>query len=102
MEMTERWLELEGLGRPRRALLQGRTGPGPVPLVLALHGTGGTPRLMAKLTGLSARTPGLVLYPAALGSRAGRTPPGAPPGMPVLAWAARPSRTRTTSDSSGP
>ena len=67
MEMTERWLELEWQGRPRRALLQGRTGAGPVPLVLALHGTGGTPRLMAKLTGLSGRAPGFALYPAALG-----------------------------------
>ncbi|HEU4952750.1 MAG TPA: hypothetical protein VFT46_12445, partial [Holophagaceae bacterium] len=67
MEMTERWLELDGQGGRRRALLQGRTGEGRVPLVLALHGTGGTPRLMAKLTGLTARAPGLVLYPAALG-----------------------------------
>lgn len=74
MEMTERWLELAWQGRPRRALLQGRAGAGPAPLVLALHGTGGTPRLMARLTGLSARAPGLVLYPAALGEPGSEDP----------------------------
>lgn len=64
--MAERWLELEWQGLRRRALLQGHAPPS-APLIVALHGTGGTPRLMAKLTGLTARAPGLVLYPAALG-----------------------------------
>lgn len=71
--MTERWLELDWQGLRRRALLQGRASAG-APLVVALHGTGGTPRLMAKLTGLSARAPGLVLYPAALGEPGSEDP----------------------------
>lgn len=66
VHVTESWLELEWRGQRRRALLQGAAGPGG-PLIVALHGTGGTPRLMAKITGLSAKAPGLVLYPAALG-----------------------------------
>lgn len=41
---------------------------------MALHGTGGTPRLMAKITGFTARTPGLVLYPAALGEPGSEDP----------------------------
>lgn len=45
-----------------------------VPLVVALHGTGGTPRLMAKITGFTARAPGLVLYPAALGEAGSEDP----------------------------
>ncbi|HET6331368.1 MAG TPA: hypothetical protein VFF76_11330 [Holophagaceae bacterium] len=72
--MTERWLELEWQGRRRRALLQGVGGSGPVPLIVALHGTGGTPRLMAKITGLSGRAPDLVLYPAALGEPGSEDP----------------------------
>lgn len=47
---------------------------GPVPLILALHGTGGTPRLMARITGfngLADRHGFAVAYPAALG-RPGR------------------------------
>jgi polyhydroxybutyrate depolymerase len=71
--MTERWLDLEWQGRRRRALLQGVAAPG-APLVVALHGTGGTPRLMAKITGLTARAPGLVLYPAALGEPGSEDP----------------------------
>ncbi len=72
--MTERWLELEWQGVKRRALLQGTAGPELVPLVVALHGTGGTPRLMAKITGFTARAPGLVLYPAALGEAGSEDP----------------------------
>lgn len=66
MDVTERWLDFPWQGQRRRALLQGAAGPG-APLIVALHGTGGTPRLMAKITGLSSRAPGFVLYPAALG-----------------------------------
>ncbi|HTL98549.1 MAG TPA: PHB depolymerase family esterase [Holophagaceae bacterium] len=72
--MTERWLELEWEGRRRRALLQGAEGSAPAPLLVALHGTGGTPRLMAKITGFTARAPGLVLYPAALGEPGSEDP----------------------------
>jgi polyhydroxybutyrate depolymerase len=71
--MTERWLELDWQGRRRRALLQGVPVPG-APLIVALHGTGGTPRLMAKITGLTARAPGPVLYPAALGEPGSEDP----------------------------
>jgi polyhydroxybutyrate depolymerase len=71
MDVTERWLELEWQGQRRRALLQGRPGAS---LVVALHGTGGTPRLMAKITGLTARAEGLVLYPAALGEPGSEDP----------------------------
>lgn len=69
--MTERWLELEWQGIARRALLQGAPGSG---LVVALHGTGGTPRLMARITGFTAKAPGLVLYPAALGEAGSEDP----------------------------
>lgn len=76
--MTERWLELEWQGRRRRALLRGPVSPDsismPRPLIVALHGTGGTPRLMAKITGLSARADGFVLYPAALGTAGSEDP----------------------------
>ena len=72
MDVTERWLELEWQGLRRRALLQGEAGPG-APLIVALHGTGATPRLMAKITGLSAQAP-LVLYPAALGEPGSEDP----------------------------
>jgi polyhydroxybutyrate depolymerase len=72
--VTERWLELDWEGQRRRALLQGRAGSAPVPLIVALHGTGGTSRLMAKITGLSGRAPGLVLYPAALGEPGSEDP----------------------------
>ncbi|HET8902258.1 MAG TPA: hypothetical protein VFM84_09995, partial [Holophagaceae bacterium] len=71
--MTERWLDLEWQGQRRRALLQGAASPG-APLIVALHGTGGTPRLMAKITGLSGRAPGPVLYPAALGEPGSEDP----------------------------
>lgn len=71
--MTERWLEMDWQGQRRRALLQGTASPG-APLIVALHGTGGTPRLMAKITGLTARAPGLVLYPAALGEPGSEDP----------------------------
>ncbi len=71
--MAERWLDLEWQGVKRKALLQGQPSPG-APLIVALHGTGGTPRLMAKITGLSARAPGLVLYPAALGEPGSEDP----------------------------
>ena len=71
--MTERWLELDWQGQRRRALLQGVANPG-APLIIALHGTGGTPRLMAKITGLSGRAPGPVLYPAALGEPGSEDP----------------------------
>ena len=73
MDVTERWLEREWQGQRRRALLQGVGAPGG-PLVVALHGTGGTPRLMARITGLSAKGPGLVLYPAALGEAGSEDP----------------------------
>lgn len=72
--MAERWLELEWQGQRRRALLHGATGLDPAPLLVALHGTGGTPRLMAKITGFTARWPGLVLYPAALGEAGSEDP----------------------------
>ena len=72
MDVTESWLELEWQGLRRRALLQGGAGPG-ASLVVALHGTGGTPRLMARITGLSAKAP-LVLYPAALGEPGSEDP----------------------------
>ena len=71
--MAERWLELEWHGQRRRALLQGSAGSGS-PLIMALHGTGGTPRLMAKITGLTSRAPGFVLYPAALGESGSEDP----------------------------
>lgn len=71
--MAERWLELEWQGQRRRALLQGAAGSG-APLIVALHGTGGTPRLMAKITGLSGRASGPVLYPAGLGEPGSEDP----------------------------
>jgi len=58
-------------GLHRTALLHLPPGSvGPVPLLMALHGTGGTPRLMARITGLNAiadRCGFAVAYPAALG-----------------------------------
>ena len=69
--MTERWLELAWQGLKRRALLQGTPGSS---LIVALHGTGGTPRLMAKITGFTAKSEGLVLYPAALGEAGSEDP----------------------------
>lgn len=83
--VTERWLELEWQGQRRRALLQGAGGPG-APLFVLLHGTGGTPRLMARITGFTAKAPGLVLYPAALGE------PGSEDPAVGAAWNAGPGR----------
>lgn len=69
--MTERWLEIAWQGQRRRALLQGDPGGS---LLVALHGTGGTPRLMVKITSFTAKAPGLVLYPAALGEAGSEDP----------------------------
>ncbi len=63
-------IELDWQGHSRRALLHLPPGPGPFPLVMALHGTGGTARLMAGITGLHGaadREGFAVLYPQALG-----------------------------------
>lgn len=63
-------MTFEWEGRQRAVLLALPEGPGPFPLVLALHGTGGSPRLMAHLTGLprlAHHGPFILVLPAALG-----------------------------------
>ncbi|HJV22185.1 MAG TPA: PHB depolymerase family esterase [Holophagaceae bacterium] len=68
--MSDHRVNLPWQGLERRALLHVPPGVGPRPLVVALHGTGGSSRLMASITGLS-RLAGhhgfLVAYPQALG-----------------------------------
>lgn len=63
-------IDLTWEGAHRRALLHQPQGEGPFPLVVALHGTGGSPRLMAMITNLNAlanREGFAVVYPQALG-----------------------------------
>lgn len=71
-------MELTWQGAHRRALLhEPPTGTGPRPLILALHGTGGTARLMAGITGLNAladREGFSVVYPQALGEQGSEDP----------------------------
>lgn len=59
-------------GRRRAALLALPEGEGPFPLVVALHGTGGSPRLMGHLTHLprlAHHGPFALVLPAALGEQ---------------------------------
>ncbi len=68
--VTERRLSVSWEGLERRALLHVPSREGPRPLLLALHGTGGSARLMASITGLNALADAqgfLVAYPQGLG-----------------------------------
>lgn len=65
-------VHFEWEGRQRAALLAIPEGPGPFPLVLALHGTGASPRLMGHLTHLprfAHHAPFILVLPAALGEQ---------------------------------
>lgn len=65
-------IEFDWEGRRRAALLALPEGDGPFPLVLALHGTGGSPRLMGHLTHLprlAHHGPFILVLPAALGEQ---------------------------------
>lgn len=75
--MNDERLSLVWQGLERRALLHAPGRPGPLPLVIALHGTGGSPRLMASISGLSKLADArnfLVAYPQALGKTGSEDP----------------------------